>query len=50
MNETAERRLPVKVWVGPDPDPEIAKGVRRGGGQLARGEPLLGHIDPQSGF
>jgi len=34
MSETAERRLPVQVWVGPDPDPVIEDGVRRGGGQL----------------
>lgn len=35
MSESVERPQPVKVWVGPDPDPVIEEGVRRGGGQLA---------------
>ncbi len=34
MTEIAERPLPVPVWVGPDPDPVIEEGVRRGGGLL----------------
>lgn len=38
MSEPVERTLPVKVWVGPDPDPVIEDGVRRGGGRLAPSE------------